>query len=286
MARSESTLLDLQAKAAQLRLMGLDMAQKAGSGHLGGAFSLAEIMSVLYFDVMNIDPQNPDRPARDRLVLSKGHATVALYPALALRGFFPIEHLDTFRRMDSDLSGHAEMHVPGVEMSTGSLGQGLSAAVGMALAARLHGQSYQVYAITGDGELQEGQIWEAAQFAAHHTVSNLTAIVDNNRLQLDGATCDIMNIRDVAAKFSAFGWHAQQADGHDVAALLEALDTARAETERPSVIVANTVKGKGVTFMENNVEYHGGHPDAEGFAMARGELERLLQSAERRRAHE
>ncbi len=269
-----------------MRLMGLDMAQKAGSGHLGGAFSLAEIMSVLYFDVMNVDPQDPAYPDRDRLVLSKGHATVALYPALALRGFFPIKHLDTFRNINSNLSGHAEMHVPGVDMSTGSLGQGLSTAVGMALAARLNRQNYRVYAITGDGELQEGQIWEAAQFAAHYKVSNLITIVDNNKLQLDGITCEIMNIGDVEAKFAAFGWQTQIVDGHDIAALLDALDAAKAETDKPSVIVANTTKGKDVSFMENNVKYHGNHPDASGFTVAREELKQILKNIERRCIHE
>ncbi|MCE5344039.1 MAG: transketolase, partial [Eubacteriales bacterium] len=216
MQYDEQTLLRLRDIANRIRLMGLEMVYQSRSGHLGGAFSMAEILAVLYFHTMRIDPQQPHWAQRDRLVLSKGHGTVALYPALSLRGFFPEAELATFRRMDSRLSGHAEIHVPGVDMSTGSLGQGLSAAVGMALSARIHQQDYRTYAICGDGEIEEGQIWEAAMFAAHYKLRCLTLIVDHNRLQLDGPVKDVMDLKDIGAKFTAFGWHTVRVDGHSV----------------------------------------------------------------------
>ncbi len=270
----------LQVNANKIRLLGLEMAYTAGSGHLGGAFSLSEILSALYFSEMNIDPKQPDWEDRDRLVLSKGHGTVALYPTLALCGFFPIEHLSTFRKPDSDLSGHAEIHVPGVDMSTGSLGHGLSCALGMALSAKLHQQDYRTYAIVGDGELQEGQIWEAAMFAPNKGLNNLTVIVDHNSLQLDGPVKEINDLRDIAAKFSSFGWNTITADGHNIEDLLQAFSKARTCTDKPTVIVAKTIKGKGVSFMENNYLYHGKQPDEKGFQLAHQELEAAI-AAER-----
>lgn len=271
---------ELRIIAYQTRIMGLEMAKNAGSGHLGGAFSLSEILSVLYFSKMNIDPRNPRWDARDRLVVSKGHATVALYPMLARRGFMDVERLLGFRSINSHLSGHVEMqHVPGVDMSTGSLGQGLSAAVGMATYAKLFNKAYYTYAICGDGELQEGQIWEAAAFAANKKLNQLILFVDNNRMQLDGPTCEISDLGDIGNKFEAFGWNViRSIDGHDVGAISSAIDAAKASQDRPTVIVANTVKGKGVSFMEDNYLYHGKHPDSEHYEIAFAELRETLKS--------
>lgn len=268
---------ELERTAFQIRLMGLDMVQTAGSGHLGGAFSMAEILTALYFEKMNIRPRQPDWPDRDRLVLSKGHGTVALYPVLAKRGFFPETELASFRQLDSRLSGHAEMHVPGVDMSTGSLGQGLSVAVGMALSGKMQRRTFYTYAICGDGEIEEGQIWEAAAFAAHYGLDRLIMILDHNGLQLDGWTRDVLNMGDLCAKFQAFGWRAYRVDGHDMTALLDVMTRAQTDSDRPAVIVADTVKGKGVSFMENQVQYHGHVPDNETLNAARAELIDRLQ---------
>lgn len=263
----------LMRQAMELRITGLKMVEKAHSGHLGGAFSMAEIMSVLYFDRMKIRPEDPDWEDRDRFVLSKGHCTVSLYPTLALRGFFDVSLLDTFRRADGHLSGHAEMrHVPGVDMSTGSLGQGFSAAVGMALGAKLAGKDLTVYAVLGDGEIQEGQIWEACMYAGAHGLDSLVAIVDSNKVQLDGAVKDVLDTGDLKAKFESFGFFTQSIDGHDVEAIAEAIDRAKSEKGRPSMILANTVKGKGVSFMEGRHQWHGKTPDAEQFQAAFAEL--------------
>jgi transketolase len=272
----------LRRMATQIRIAGLKAVQAAGSGHIGGAYSMTEILTVLYFNKMNIQPQNPNWAERDRFVLSKGHGTVALYPALAYRGFFDIEHLQTFRKIDSNLSGHAEMkHIPGVDMSTGSLGQGLSAAVGMALSGKTTGKDYYTYAITGDGEIQEGQIWEAAMFAAHYQLDHLIAFVDNNGLQLDGTVKEIMDPGNIAAKFASFGWNTiSLSDGHDIAAISAAVDAAKRPKGKPTVIVAKTIKGKGVSFMENNVAYHGHTPNEKEFETAFAELNRQLQGIE------
>lgn len=270
-------ILMLKSQAARIRYLGLKMAHTAGSGHLGGAFSLSEILSVLYFSVMRINPSMPKWPNRDRLVLSKGHGTVALYPALALRGFFPLERLSTFRRIDSELSGHAEIHVPGVDMSTGSLGQGLSCAIGMALSAKIHQDDYFTYAIMGDGELQEGQIWEAAMFAPNKNINKLIGIVDHNSLQLDGETKKINDLRDIASKFKAFGWNTLSVNGHDVSALMDVFAQAKECKDAPTMIIAETVKGKGVSFMENNYIYHGKLPDDEKYATALKELEDAVE---------
>lgn len=264
---------ELQKIAMDLRITGLKMVQKAHSGHIGGAFSLSEIMSVLYFEKMNVEPEDPLWEDRDRFVLSKGHATVALYPALAMRGFFPMGLLDTFRSIDGHLSGHAEMrHVPGVDMSTGSLGQGFSAAVGIALAAKLRGKDYTTYAVLGDGEIEEGQIWEACMFAAGNKLDNLIAILDSNKLQLDGAVKDVLDTGDLHAKFYGFGFNVISVNGHSVEELSGAVDAAKAFKGKPSVIIANTVKGKGVSFMEYNFKWHGKTPNDEEFSAAFNEL--------------
>ncbi len=256
-----------------IRITGLKMVQKAHSGHIGGAFSMSEIMSVLYFDKMNIRSDEPDWEDRDRFVLSKGHCTVALYPTLALRGFFAPELLDTFRKIDGHLSGHAEMrYVPGVDMSTGSLGQGFSAAAGMALGAKLRGKDLFVYAVMGDGEIQEGQIWEACMFAGAQKLDNLIGIVDSNKVQLDGTVREVLDTGDLRQKFESFGFFVQSVDGHDVEAFADAIDRAKAEKGKPSMIIANTVKGKGISFMEGQSAWHGRTPDEEQFKAAFAEL--------------
>lgn len=263
----------LEQTAQKLRIIGLKMVQGAHSGHIGGAFSLSEIMSVLYFDKMNIDPQTPKWEDRDRFVLSKGHCTVALYPTLAYRGFFSQELLATFRKIDGHLSGHAEMkHVPGVDMSTGSLGQGFSVALGMAQGAKMLGKDYSVYAVLGDGEIQEGQIWEACMYAGAKGIDNLIAILDSNKVQLDGTVKEILDTGDLKAKFESFGFFVQSIDGHDVEEIADAIDRAKAEKGRPSMIIANTVKGKGVSFMEGKSAWHGKTPNEEQFAAAFEEL--------------
>lgn len=264
----------LEKMAWNIRRAGLEMVREARSGHIGGAFSLSEIMAVLYFEKMNIDPQDPAKEDRDRLVLSKGHATVALYPALALRGFFPRERLKTFRKIDGKLSGHAEMTgVPGVDMSTGSLGQGLSAAVGMAQAAELTKNKCTVYAIVGDGEIQEGQIWEGLMYAGAHRLDHLIVIVDCNKVQLDGAVRDILDTGDLQAKFESFELHTQSIDGHSVEEVSAAIDAAKEARGKAHVIIANTIKGKGVSFMEGKNQWHGKTPDDSEFERAFAELE-------------
>ena len=272
---------ELSLIAAKARRMGLQMVFDADSGHIGGSFSICELLAVLYFDKMHIDPQNPHDPDRDRFVLSKGHCTPAMYPILAMRGYFPVEELKTFRDIDSDLSGHVEMkHVPGVDMSAGSLGQGFSAAVGMALAARIDKKDYRTYAILGDGEIQEGQIWEAAMAAGHYHLDNLVAIIDNNNSQPDRTNEEIMSPYPIDKKFEAFNFHVITVDGHDVAAIAQALDEAAATKGKPTAIIAKTVKGKGVSFMENTNEWHGNTPDAEQFAKAAAELDAAIAGLE------
>lgn len=267
--------------AAKARVLGLDMVYRANSGHIGGSFSSVDAMTTLYFHIMNIDPANPADPDRDRFVLSKGHCTPALYPVLALRGFFPVEELEMFRSIDGHMSGHAEMHhVKGVDMSTGSLGQGISAAVGMALAGKTDKKSYRVYTILGDGELAEGQVWEASMAAAKFGLDNLCAIVDVNGLQIDGKTADVMPTEPLDKKFAAFGWNVIKADGHDYADLIAALEEAKTVQFKPTVILAKTVKGKGVSFMENNPGWHGKAPNAEQYEQAKAELEAKVAELE------
>ena len=272
---------ELSAIAAKARLAGVKMVYDCASGHPGGSLSAMDILTTLYFEKMKIDPANPKAADRDRFVLSKGHCTPALYPILALRGFFPVEDLAMFRSIDGHMSGHAEMnHVKGVDMSTGSLGQGLSAAVGMALASKMDGKTNRVYALMGDGEIAEGQIWEAAMSAAKYELDNLCGIVDVNGLQIDGATKDVMPSEPLDKKWEAFGWNVIKADGHDFESLEKAFDEAAACKGKPSVILAKTVKGKGVSFMENNAGWHGKAPNAEQFEQAKAELEAVIKEME------
>ena len=267
--------------AAKARLHAVTMVHEAASGHPGGSLSCLDVLTALYFDEMKIDPANPQCPERDRFVMSKGHCSPALYPILALRGFFPTEELKMFRRIDGHMSGHVEMkHVPGVDMSTGSLGQGISAAVGMALAGKIGGKDYRVYSILGDGEVAEGQVWEAFMAANKYHLDNLCAIVDVNGLQIDGATKDVMPTEPLDEKFRSFGAHVITIDGHDLDAILAAFAEAKATKGQPTVILAKTVKGKGVSYMENNAGLHGKAPNAEQFAQAKVELEAAIAALE------
>jgi transketolase len=250
---------ELQGIANDLRCLVIRMIHQAGSGHPGGALSAADIVATLYFSVLRIDPARPDWPDRDRFVLSKGHACPVVYAALARRGFFPVEELWTLRKLGSRLQGHPDMRkTPGIDATTGSLGQGISVACGLALAAKIDAKGYRVFTMVGCGESQEGQVWEAAMFAAHYKLDNLTAIVDYNRLQLDGTLAEIMEIEPLAEKWGAFGWRVLEIDGHNFVEIQEALSVARATTHRPTVIIARTIKGKGVSFMENQVKWHAG----------------------------
>ena len=267
--------------AAKARVLGLDMVFKANSGHIGGSLSCMDALTTLYFHTMKVDPANPADPDRDRFVLSKGHCTPALYPVLALRGFFPVEELAGFRSIDAHMSGHPDMvHVPGVDMSTGSLGQGISAAVGMALAGKLDKKSYRVYAILGDGELAEGQVWEASMAAAKYKLDNLCAMVDVNGLQIDGNTADVMPTEPLDKKFESFGWNVLKVDGHDYDALIAVLDEAKAAEGKPTVILMNTVKGKGVSFMEGDYGWHGKAPNAAQYEQAKAELDAKVAELE------
>ena len=269
----QTKLRALAVTAARGRLLAVDMVYAAASGHLGGSLSAMDILTTLYFDVMRVDPENPRDPDRDRFVLSKGHCTPALYPMLAMKGFFPVERLREFRRIDGTLSGHAEMNlVPGVDMSTGSLGQGISAAVGMALAGKMDRRTYRVYTLLGDGEIEEGQVWEAAMAAAKYKLDNLCAVVDVNGLQIDGATADVMPSEPLDKKFEAFNWNVLRVDGHDFQALEEAFSAAAACKGRPTVLLARTVKGRGVSFMEGDYGWHGKAPNDEQYAAAHQEL--------------
>lgn len=246
----------------------------AKSGHPGGSLGSADIMTYLYFEEMNIDPADPHKADRDRFVLSKGHAAPGLYSVLANRGYFPVEELETLRHIGSRLQGHPNMNdAPGVDMSTGSLGQGISAAVGMALAAKHWGDSYRVYTLLGDGECEEGQVWEAAMFAGNHDLDNLVAIVDHNGLQIDGSIDEVNSAMPLADKFRAFKWHViELADGNDMAQIAAAFAEARKVSASPVAIIAETVKGKGVSFMENQVGWHGKAPNDEQFEQAMAEL--------------
>lgn len=260
--------------AKDMRLDILQMITKANSGHTGGSLSIADVMALLYFHEMNVDPKEPHKIDRDRLVLSKGHGAPCLYAALAEKGYFPKEWLNHLRQVGEVLQGHPDMkHTPGVDMTTGSLGQGISAANGMALASKLDGDPYHVFAILGDGELEEGQVWEAAMFAAHYKLDTITAFVDNNGLQIDGKITDVMSPLPIDEKFKAFGWHVISCSGHDVAALHDAVEEARNTKGKPTVIVMKTVKGKGVAECENQVGWHGKAPSAEQCAVFMKEVE-------------
>jgi transketolase len=264
MTLPQEKIQELKSISRSIRRHIIEMTTEAGSGHPGGSLSGADILTALYFHVMKVDPQNPDWPDRDRFVLSKGHAAPVLYAALAEKGYFPKEELLKLRKLGSMLQGHPDMKgTPGVEMSTGSLGQGLSAANGMALAAKLDGKSYRVFALLGDGECQEGQIWEAAMTAAHYKLDNLTAFVDHNGLQIDGPIEDVMSPESIQEKFKAFGWHVVDIDGHDFEQIIDAVEEAKSTKGKPTAIVAKTVKGKGVPFMENEAGWHGKAPSKE-----------------------
>ena len=260
--------------AKKLRRHIITMTGKAGSGHPGGSLSAVEIVTTLYGKVLRHRPTDPQWADRDRFILSKGHAAPLLYSILAECGYFPVAELTTLRQMDSRLQGHADRTAtPGVEMSSGSLGQGLSFSIGVALAGRLNTQSYSVYALLGDGECDEGQVWEAAMAASHFKVDNLVAIVDNNGLQIDGWNRDVMNLEPLNKKWEAFGWHVIEVDGHDFTQLFDAFEQAKLVKGQPTVIIAHTVKGKGVSFMENNPDFHGKAPNASEVEIALKELE-------------
>ena len=276
------TNLELQKKALDIRKGIVTAVHSAKSGHPGGSLSATDIFTYLYFEEMNIDPANPKAEDRDRFVLSKGHVAPGLYSTLANRGYFPVEDLKTLRHTGSYLQGHPDMkHIPGVDMSSGSLGQGLSCAVGMALAAKLQGKDYRTYCLCGDGEIQEGQIWEAAMFAGHRNLDNLVVIVDNNNLQIDGKISDVCSPYPIDKKFEAFNFHVINADGNDFDSLRAAFEEAKATKGMPTAIVAKTVKGKGVSFMEDNAGWHGKAPNDDEYATAMEELnkegERLCQ---------
>ena len=263
----------LASNAARGRILAMDAVHTAASGHIGGSLSVMDILTTLYFHTMKVDPKNPADPDRDRFVLSKGHCTPALYAVLALKGYFPREDLSLFRSIKGHFSGHPDMvNVPGVDMSTGSLGQGISAAVGMALAGKMDHRDYRVYAVLGDGEIEEGQTWEAAMSAAKFGLDNLCAVVDVNGLQIDGATADVMPSEPLDKKYEAFGWHVIHVDGHDFDALKAAFDEARTISGKPTMLLAKTVKGKGVSFMENDAGWHGKAPNDEQYDLAHKEL--------------
>lgn len=271
--------LELQKMAVEVRKGIVTGVHSAKSGHPGGSLSAADIFTYLFFEELNIDPKNPDKADRDRFVLSKGHTAPGYYAALANRGFFPVEDLTTLRHVGSYLQGHPDKkHIPGVDMSSGSLGQGISAAVGMALSAKLSNDDYRVYTLLGDGEIQEGQVWEAAMFASHRKLDNFVAIVDNNGLQIDGAVDDVCSPYPIDEKFKAFGFYVIEVDGHDFDALKAAFDEAKQTKGQPTAIIAKTVKGKGVSFMENQCSWHGTAPNDEQYAQAMEELEKAGES--------
>lgn len=274
-------ITELSIIANNVRKNALTAVYSASSGHPGGSLSIAEVLTLLYFEVMNVDPKNPKDPDRDRLVLSKGHTAPALYSTLALKGYFPIEDVATFRKIDSYLQGHPDMkYIPGVDMSTGSLGQGISAAGGMALAAKLDNKAYRVYSILGDGEIEEGQVWEQAMFAAHYKLDNFTVFVDNNGLQIDGNVADVMNPNPIDKKFEAFGWHVIKVDAHNLSELLDAVNEAKETKGQPTAIIMKSVKGKNVSFMENNAGWHGSAPNKEQYEQAISEIDAIIKELE------
>ena len=268
--------LELMKTANEVRKGVIKAVHSAKSGHPGGSLSAADIYTYLYFEEMNIDPADPKKADRDRFVLSKGHTAPGYYSALANRGFFPVEDLTTLRKVGSYLQGHPDMkHIPGVDMSSGSLGQGISAAVGMAISAKLSGEDYRVYTLLGDGEIQEGQVWEAAMLAAHRNLDNLVVIVDNNNLQIDGEISKVNSPYPIDKKFEAFNFHVINIDGHNFDEIDAAFKEARATKGQPTAIIAKTVKGKGVSFMEDKAAWHGAAPNDEQFAVAMADLEKV-----------
>ncbi len=272
---------ELAVIANKIRKNALTAVYSAKSGHPGGSLSIADVLALLYFEKMNIDPKKPKDENRDRFVLSKGHAAPALYSVLALRGYFPVEDIPTFRHTGSYLQGHPDMNkVPGVDMSTGSLGQGVSAAGGMALSAKLYKKKWRVYTILGDGELEEGQVWEQAMFAAHYKLDNLTAFIDFNGLQIDGEVTKVMNPTPIDKKFEAFGWNVITCSAHDFDELESAIETAKNTKGKPTAIVMKSVKGKNVSFMENNAAWHGSVPNEEQYNQAMEELDKIITELE------
>ena len=267
--------LELRKHANDVRKGIVTAVHSAKAGHPGGSLSAADVFTFLYFEEMNIDPQNPQKEDRDRFVLSKGHTAPGLYSALANRGYFPVEDLTTLRKLGSYLQGHPCMHIPGVDMSSGSLGQGISAAVGMALGAKLQGKTFRVYTLLGDGELEEGQVWEASMFAGHRRLDNLCVIVDNNNLQIDGPIDQVCSPYPIDKKFEAFNFHVINADAHDFDSIRAAFREARETKGMPACIVMHSLKWKGVSFMENSVEWHGKAPNDEEYAVAMADLARI-----------
>ncbi len=271
------TILELEQMANEVRKGIVTSVHSAKAGHPGGSLSAADVMTYLYFEEMNIDPKDPKNPDRDRFVLSKGHNAPAYYSAMAHRGYFPVEDLVTLRHLGSHLQGHPAMqHIAGIDMSSGSLGQGISAAAGMALAGKMDGKSYRVYTLLGDGELEEGQVWEASMFAGYRKLDNLCVIVDNNGLQIDGSIDDVCSPNPIDKKFEAFNFHViRVADGNDMQQLADAFAEARTVKGMPSAIIMKTVKGKGVSFMENQVGWHGKAPNDEQYEIAMADLEKV-----------
>lgn len=274
---TETRKKELLRIAYEIRKGAVTAVYSAASGHPGGSLSIAEILAYLYFEEMNVDPADPKKADRDRFVLSKGHAAPGLYAALALRGFFPVEDLKGLRQIDSVLQGHPDMkHTPGIDMSTGSLGLGISAACGMALSAKYQKQDWRVWSIVGDGESEEGQVWEAAMFAAHYKLDNLAVFVDWNGLQIDGPVAEVMNPTPLDEKFCAFGWNVISIDAHDLDAIEAAVTLAKETKGKPTAIIAKSVKGKGVSYMENEVSWHGSAPKSEQYEIAMSDLDAAL----------
>lgn len=272
---------NLEKQAYRIRIDILEEVYAAQSGHPGGSLSVADILTYLYFEKMNIRPQQPDWEDRDRLVLSKGHCTPALYAALSRRGFFPYQELCNFRKLGSMLQGHPDRkHIPGVDMSTGSLGQGISAACGMAKAAKIQGKDYHVYAVVGDGELEEGEVWEACMFASYHKLDNLCVIVDNNNLQINGEIGTVSSVYSIEEKFQSFGFNTYNFDGHDFDSIENAFEKTKDKNGKPTVLIAETVKGKGISFMENDASWHGVAPDAKQYETGMNELKNAMQKLE------
>lgn len=270
----------LEITATKVRLGIIEGVFNAKSGHPGGSLSIADTLTYLYFVKMNVYPDKPEEPERDRFVLSKGHTAPALYSVLAEKGFFPKEELKSLRHIGALLQGHPCITIPGVDMSSGSLGQGISAACGMALSGKISNKTYKVYTVLGDGEIEEGQVWEAAMFAAHYKLDNLVAVVDNNGLQIDGKISDVMSPYPIKEKFEAFGWHAIEMDAHDFDDIERAFNEAETVSGQPVVIIQKSVKGKGVSYMENQVGWHGTAPNAEQYAQAVSELNAKLEELE------
>ena len=271
---------DLQKIACKVRMGVIEGTYNAKSGHPGGSLSISDTLTYLYFNKMNVDAKDPENADRDRFVLSKGHTAPALYSVLAQKGYFSVDELKSLRHIGALLQGHPCIHIPGVDMSSGSLGQGISAACGMALAGKIDGKSYNVYTILGDGEIEEGQVWEAAMFAAHYGLGNLVAVVDNNGLQIDGPITEVCSPEPITDKFAAFGWHVITMDAHDFDSIDAAFEEASKVTDKPVAIIQKSTKGKGVSFMENQVGWHGTAPNKEQYDQAMAELNAQLKELE------